>query len=167
MNNMEEQLWAYIDGICSPQEQQTISNLIATDNAWGQKYRELLQLNSEIAGMELDEPPMAFTYNVMEGIRADYARQPLKAHINMAVVKLIGGFFMLTLFVMLAFIAINVDWSAGGTGKVMFDLGNKLPDMSTTFSSPLFKCFMFINIVLGLYLFNGLLHIRNTTKHHN
>jgi anti-sigma factor RsiW len=66
MNSIEEQLWNYIDGTCTPGEQQAISMLIETDENYRRQYEELLALNAEFANIELEEPPMAFTYRVME-----------------------------------------------------------------------------------------------------
>ncbi|MDB5130998.1 MAG: hypothetical protein JWR02_747, partial [Mucilaginibacter sp.] len=82
MNNIEEKLWEYIDDRCTPDERAAISALIAGDEPVRFKYNQLLSLNQEFSAMELDEPPMAFTYNVMEGIRTGEAQKPLKAAIN-------------------------------------------------------------------------------------
>ncbi|MBC7401231.1 MAG: hypothetical protein H7289_14930, partial [Mucilaginibacter sp.] len=82
MNSIEEKLWSYIDGNCTTNERAAIDLLLIEDETYQQAYLELLALNREIAGMELEEPSMAFTYNVMENIRAEHARQPLKTHIN-------------------------------------------------------------------------------------
>jgi len=69
MKNIEEELWNYLDGLGSEAERQNIDYLIATDKAYQQKYEELLSFNKELESMELDAPPMAFTYNIMETIR--------------------------------------------------------------------------------------------------
>src|ERR1700733_7676515 len=104
MNNMEEKLWSYIDGLCTPEEQKAIGDLINTDAAVGSKYRELLKLNKEFAAMELDEPPMAFTYNVIEAIRTENAQVPLKAAINKRIIRGISIFFIATLAILLILI---------------------------------------------------------------
>ena len=77
------------------EEQKAIDMLIAQDEVYRRKYEELLALNQEFSKMELDEPPMAFTYNVMEAIRAEHAQQPLKAGINKRIIKGISGFFII------------------------------------------------------------------------
>jgi len=87
MNTMEEILWNYIDGNCTADEQKIITSLIDRDEAYRAKYRELLSLNKEFSAIELDEPPMAFTYNVMEAIRTEHAQKPLKAAINKRIIK--------------------------------------------------------------------------------
>ena len=79
MNTIEEKLWNYIDGSCTPAEQEAIRLLIEQDEMYRLKYRELLALNSDLPAMEMDEPSMAFTYNVMEGIRKEQALKPLES----------------------------------------------------------------------------------------
>src|SRR5271154_2408162 len=97
MNNIEEKLWMYIDRLCPPEEQKAISDLINSDAATGARYRELLKLNAAFAAMDLEEPPMAFTYNVIEAIRTENAQVPLKAAINKQIIKGISIFFIVTL----------------------------------------------------------------------
>jgi anti-sigma factor RsiW len=162
MSNIEEQLWAYIDGTCTADERQAISLLIAEDNAWREKYQELLALNSEIAAMELEEPSMAFTYNVMETIRAEHASKPLKSAINSTIIKGIGGFFVITILALLVFMLASVNWSAaGGAAPVEF----KLPDLSNIISKPVMQGFLFFDVVLALFLFDTLLRRRAVLKH--
>ena len=163
MSNIEEQLWAYIDGTCTAAEHQTISLLIEQDAAWREKYHELLAFNTEITAMELDEPPMAFTYDVMESIRTENAKQPLKAAINTTVIKLIGGFFVFTILAIFVFIFANINWAA--TGNTGINLPAKLPDYSGLAKTVLFKGFMFFDVVLALFLFDGFLRRRNASKH--
>src|SRR5258708_704095 len=111
MNTVEERLWNYIDGSCSDEEKKAIDILIARDEVYMRKYEELLALNREFSKMELDEPSMAFTYNVMEVIRAEHAQNPLKAGINKSIIKGIAGFFILTILVMLIFVLSTVHFS--------------------------------------------------------
>jgi hypothetical protein len=75
--------------------------LLQQDEVYRKKYNELLQLNSEFAAMELDEPSMAFSYNVMETIRTEHAKQPLKAAVDKRIILGIASFFVLTLSVLL------------------------------------------------------------------
>jgi hypothetical protein len=70
MKNMEEQLWDYIDGTCSGEEHKAIAVLIEQDTTWRAAYTELLEMNGDITMVTLDEPPMAFSYKIMEAVRA-------------------------------------------------------------------------------------------------
>ena len=111
MNSMEEKLWNYIDGSCTADEQKAITRLIEQDEVYRVKYEELLQLNKEFALLELDEPPMAFTYNVMEHIRAEHAQKPLKAAIDKRIIGGIAAFFILTIAALIFFAISSVNWS--------------------------------------------------------
>jgi len=168
MNNIEEQLWNYIDGTCTANEQQAISKLIAGDEAVRLKYNELLALNSEFATIELDEPSMAFTYNVIESIRAEQAQVPLKAAINKRIIMGIAIFFVLTLTGFLVYAFTKVDFASMGTVGIAIKVpaNLKVPEVSTHFSKLLVEGFMFFDLVLGLFLFDAYLR-RKKNAHTN
>src|SRR6201996_9687780 len=127
MNTIEEKLWNYIDGTCSEEEKKAIDLLIAQDEVYRRKYEELLALNLEFSKMELDEPPMAFTYNVMETIRTEHAQQPLKAGINKRIIRGIAGFFILSILALLIYALSSTHISSANiSGQMPVSL--KLPD---------------------------------------
>jgi hypothetical protein len=162
MNSIEEKLWNYIDGNSSPEEQQAINLLIEQDEVYRKKYHELLVLNAEFAAIELDEPPMAFTYNVMETIRNEYAQAPLKARANQNIIKGIGLFFVLMISALLIFALVNINWSAGAStaAPVKFNM----PNFSHYLTSPLMQGFWFFDVVLALYIFDTYLRKKGLTK---
>lgn len=166
MNNIEEQLWDYIDGNCTPDDKAAIATLIASDEAYRLKYQELMALNNEFAAIELDEPPMAFTYNVIEAIRSENAQVPLKAAINKRIIIGIALFFIIALTGFITYALINFNWSAHGLPdvavKVPVDF--KVPQVSSSISKPLLQGFLFFDVVLGLFLFDKWLHRKNSTK---
>jgi len=163
MNSIEEKLWNYIDGTCTPLEQAAITLLIEQDEVYRNKYNELVQLNKEFAAIELDEPPMAFTYNVMETIRADHARQPLKAAIDKRIIRGIGLFFVFTISILLIFALASINWQAGGVAaQVPAKLA--LPDIKNLLTGPFMKGFLFLDMVLVLYLFDAWLRKKGFTK---
>ncbi|HEY8780252.1 MAG TPA: hypothetical protein VIM16_01450 [Mucilaginibacter sp.] len=153
---MEEILWNYIDGNCTADEQKIITSLIDRDEAYRAKYRELLSLNKEFSAIELDEPPMAFTYNVMEAIRTEHAQKPLKAAINKRIIKAISIFFVLTIFVLLAFTLGSMHLSAGNNSFNVLS-GLKMPDLTKYITKPVIFGFLFFDVVLALYLFDTFL----------
>ncbi|MGZ3757397.1 MAG: anti-sigma factor family protein [Mucilaginibacter sp.] len=162
MSNIEETLWNYIDGTCTPDEEQAISRMIEVDEAYRAKYLEIIALNQEFAAMELDEPPMAFTYNVMEAIRAENAQKPLKASINPVIIKGIAAFFVFTITMLLVVSLASIHWSAADTGTLFTSF--KMPDLSKYFNGPIVKGFMFFDTVMGLFLFDTYLRKRNASK---
>ena len=161
MNNIEEQLWNYLDGSCSPQEQETIAHLIATDKTYQQKYEDILAFNKELEAIELDAPPMAFTYNVMEAIRTEEASKPLKAAIDSRIIKAIAAFFILSIIALLGVALATTNWSSGTTETVQIPINLELPPMKNYFSGPALKGFLFFDVVLALFLFDGYLRKRS------
>lgn len=166
MNSIEEQLWNYIDGFCTPEERQTIALLIEADARYHSKYNELLELNTEFAAIDVDEPSMAFTYKVMETIRAEHSRQPLKAAINKRIIWGIAAFFMIAITAMLVISLVSVNWGAGsGSGLVI-----KMPQqfnfntIKSFVTAPVLKGFLFFDVVMGLFLVDGYLRRKPQTK---
>jgi anti-sigma factor RsiW len=167
MNSIEEKLWNYIDGSCPPDEQAAIATLIEKDEVYRKKYNELLQLNSEFAAMEMDEPSMAFTYNVMETIRAEQARQPLKAAIDKRIIWGISAFFVLTLAALLIYALATANWSSGGGFKMPDQLNVtqlKVTHISSYFTGPVVKGFLFFDVVMGLFLLDSYLRRKSITR---
>jgi hypothetical protein len=164
MNNIEEQLWNYIDGNCTPDEQKNISSLIAGDEAWRVKYHELLNLNKEFSAIELDEPPMAFTYNIMEAIRTEHANVPLKSVINKRIIWGIAVFFVVTILALLVYIITNIKISAP---NISFNApaNLKMPDIKNYISKPLIEAFFFFDVVLALFLSDAYLRTKKVSKH--
>ena len=161
MKNIEEKLWDYIDGSCTTVEHQAISLLIETDTVYKNKYNELLQLNNEFARMELDEPPMAFAFKIIETIRAEQAQKPLRATINSYVIKGIFAFFMLIITgLIIAFLAnINSINTSGLTSNSL------LPNFARLFDSRTLNIFLFFDTVLGLFLLDIYLRKQRLAKH--
>lgn len=164
MSSMEEKLWNYIDGSCTPEEQKAIAMLIEQDEVYRRKYEELLLLNAEFSAIELDEPPMAFTYNVMEAIRTENARQPLKAAINKRIIKGIGFFFVFTISAILIYILANINWSSG-TADVHVQVPSSIfVTLKNVISGPAMQVFLFFDVVLGLYLLDSYLRRKANAK---
>ena len=161
MKSIEEKLWDYIDGTCTTDEQKAISLLIETDKAYKDKYDELLQLNNEFVNMELDEPSMPFTYNVMEAIRAEQAQKPLKATINTYIIKGIAAFFVLLIIGLLIAFLTTMDWSAGTETANSL----KLPKLDSLLNSRVLTIFLFFDTVIGLLFLDTYLRKRRFLKH--
>jgi hypothetical protein len=166
MNNIEEQLWNYIDGTCTPEERSAISQLMASDEAIRLKYQELLTLSKEFATMELEEPPMAFTYNVIEAIRTEQALVPLKAKVNKRIIMWIMLSFVVILSGFIVFAITKMDISSAGLPDIASKVpaGFKMPDVNLHISKSLVEGFMFFDVVLALFLFDTYLRRKNIPK---
>jgi len=166
MNNIDEKLWSYIDGTCPADEQTVISRLIASDESVRLKYQELLALDKEFAAIEMDEPPMAFTYNVIEAIRTEEAMVPLKTKVNKRIIMCIMLFFLIGLTGFIIYTLTQMDISSAGVPDIVskVTVNVKLPQVNTQISKPMVEGFMFFDVVLGLFLFDKYLRRKNSDK---
>ncbi|OJW12605.1 hypothetical protein [Mucilaginibacter sp. 44-25] len=162
MSTIEEKLWDYIDGNCTPQEADAVKMLIETDEVYRKKYNELQVLNSAIVGMEEDEPSMAFTYNVMECIRAEEASVPLKARVDRRIIWGISLFFILTIAVMLVYALSTIKLSA--PGKLTDYTKVPVSQLNGLFTGPIGKGFLFFDMVMGLFVMDKVLRRRGMSK---
>ena len=164
--NMEERLWEYIDGACNAEDRLFIEQLIADNQEWRAKYQELLELQDLMAHhLELDEPSMRFTQNIMEAIGKEHIAPAAKTYINKRIIWGVAGFFMVSIIGLLIAGIAQVNWSASGTDNSLINL-NKIDfdkiDVSKFFNNTYTSIFMMINAVLGLMLLDMYLHRRKT-----
>ena len=158
---MEDRLWNYIDGGCSPAEKSAIETLIASNREWQEKYRELLNIHQLLNASELEAPSMRFTKNVMEEISRYHIAPATRSYINKNVIRGIGAFFLTMIVGMLAFVFSQFKWSSGSQSSKSIklpsanDLGldqlNRI-DYSKTFNSTWVIGFMLILIVMSWML---------------
>jgi hypothetical protein len=149
---MEERLWEYIDGICSAEDRLFIDNLIATNKEWKTKYQELLELQDLLSNqLQLDEPSMRFTQNIMEAISNHHIAPAAKSYINKRIIWGIAGFFICSIIGLLIAGIAQIQWTATGTSSTQIDL-SKLNNINFSgfFNSTYTTIFMMINVVLGL-----------------
>lgn len=165
--NMDERLWEYIDGTCSGEDRLFIEQLIASNQEWKAKYQELLALQDLLSHrLELDEPSLRFTQNIMEAISKHHIAPAAKSYINKRIVWGIASFFICCIIGFLIAGLAQVSWSSGSTNdssfisKINFDK----VDASKFFSGTWFNIFMMINVVLGLMLLDMYLHSKKTVK---
>ncbi|MFD0751190.1 hypothetical protein ACFQZS_13650 [Mucilaginibacter calamicampi] len=156
---MEERLWNYIDGTCSPDERDAITSLIGQDENWQKAHQEMLQFNTEITAITPDEPSMAFGYNVMEEVRHLEASKPLKTTINKYIINGIAAFFALSIIIILIFLLKDSMQSSGTTTT---DVNTMFPDMSALMSSSVIKVFFYVDVMLLLFFGDAFLRRKKT-----
>ena len=166
--HMEERLWEYMDGVCSAEDRLFIEQLIATNPEWKTKYQELLELQDLMSHhLELEEPSMRFTQNIMEAISKHQIAPAAKSYINKRIIWGIAGFFIVSIIGFLIAGLLQVNWSTGGTDSSLINL-NKINvdkiDLSKFFNNTYTSIFMMINVVLGLMLLDMFLHSRKKKR---
>ena len=150
-HNIEERLWEYIDGTCSTEEKTFIDQLIATNKEWMAKYKELLEVHQLMNQIDLEQPSMRFTQNVMEEIGRLQIAPAAQSYINKRVIWGIGTFFLLSIIGFLIYGFGQIDWSASGS-KSIIPLDLSKVDLSKFVNNTYTNAFMMINVVLGLVL---------------
>jgi hypothetical protein len=159
---MEDRLWNYIDGGCSPAEKSAIESLIASNREWQEKYHELLNIHQLLNDSDLEAPSMRFTRNVMEEISRYHIAPATKSYLNKNLIRGIGAFFLTMIAGVLTFVISQFKWSSGAhtsTSPVRLpsvnDLGldklNRI-DYSKTFNSAWVIGFMLILVVMSWML---------------
>ena len=79
-----------------PELVQRISALIANDMTWAQKYAELTAFHQSISsGLEMEQPSLRFSKNVMETIETVQFAPSVRRLINVRIVRGIAAFFIL------------------------------------------------------------------------
>lgn len=149
---MEARLWEYIDGLGSAEEQSAIEKLVAENAAWKAKYHELLELHQSINLVELEQPSLRFTKNVMEEIARLHITPATRQYINNKVIWGIAAFFITVIVSFLIYGFSQVNWTTADSANN--DLVNKVvnADYSKMFNNTFVNVFMMLNVVLGLML---------------
>ncbi|MBO9201186.1 MULTISPECIES: anti-sigma factor family protein [Niastella] len=153
--NIEERLWDYIDGAGSAEERLFVEQLIASNAAWKARYQELLELQDLLSHrLELDEPSMRFTQNIMEAISKHHIAPAAKTYINKRIIWSIAGFFLCCIIGFLIAGLAQVHWTGGSTTDNSLVNLNKINldkvDTSKFFNNTYTTIFMMVNVVLGL-----------------
>lgn len=151
--DMETRLWDYIDGLSNTEEKLFIEQLIASNQEWKSKYQELLDVHQLVdTHIELDEPSMRFTRNVMEEIGKFHIAPAAKTYINKKIIWGIAVFFFTMIIGFLIYGFGQVNWNSTDSNSVI--PYNKITsiDYSQFFNNTYTNVFLMVNIVLGLIL---------------
>jgi hypothetical protein len=149
---VEEQLWDYIDGSILPHYREAIESKLRTDAVWQQKYRELLEVHQLMTNhIELDQPSMRFTQNVMEHIAQHQIAPATVSYLNRNIIFGIGGFFGLMILGLVVYIFGQIEWSQDSPSSgVASEIRNF--DWSRIFNNSYVNLLLMLSVVLGLIL---------------
>lgn len=159
-DEIEFQIWEYIDGIAADAEKQRIAGLIANNTTWRNKYDELTALHTSITtDIEKEEPSMRFAKNVMETIATTKPARAARLFINPMIIRGIAAFFIVIVAAIMIYTFINVH-----TTSRLFDFSSGLNVVKSTigqaFNSSLIQVALFVNVVLALLFFDSILRKR-------
>jgi hypothetical protein len=153
--NIEKQLWDYIDGLSSGEEKTSVERLLQTNLEWKNKYNELLEIQLLLKSSELEQPSLRFTKNVMEEIAKFHIAPATKNYINNRIIWGIGAFFITLIVGFLIYGFAQVDWNFQDNSKPLVDLSKV--DLGKIFNNNFVNVFMMVNVVLGLFLLDRVL----------
>ncbi|SDM06447.1 hypothetical protein SAMN05421813_105136 [Daejeonella rubra] len=163
MNNLEQRIWDYLDGTGTDQEREFTKQLIGSDSEFRALYEELRSIHLSVSSLDLDEPSMSFSRNVMDKIQLEPVPGSVKSLIDKRVIYGITAFFLITITALLGVLFYQTDW----TQQSGLDMPEyKLPEFDTSnyVNSTTINIFFFTDIIIVLYLFDGFLSKRPNSK---
>ncbi len=108
--DIDIQLWAYIDGDCNPEDAERIAHLIATDTEWKQQYEELIQFNNTLAtDLQIHEAPATLADNVLKKV-STRKRSAYSKVLNWGI-RGVAAFFIIVIGAALVPLLVSTDWS--------------------------------------------------------
>jgi len=153
MSTIEQQLWDYIDGNLDANQAKIIQEKIDNDADINLQYEELLSLNLAFQELDLEEPSMSFTRNVMDSVKLEPAPIALKTKVNTNIIYGIGGFFVASILALVGYVLYH--------SKLQFSNFNSRInlniDWNTLISPMAIYGFLFIDLVIGLVFLDYLL----------
>ncbi|HEV8272970.1 MAG TPA: hypothetical protein VGQ04_16775 [Chitinophagaceae bacterium] len=156
--NIEQQLWAYIDGVSTNEERSVVEKLLQSNFEWKNKYRELLEVHQLMSSSEVEQPSMRFTKNVMEKIAQYHIAPATKNYINKKIIWGIAGFFITLIAVFVVYGFAQVEWTSPDNSNLPIDFSQlSKVDYSKIFSNNFVNVFMMVNVLLVLVLFDRVL----------
>ena len=152
--DMEQRIWEFIDGHCSPAEKAAIASQLAENPIWKNKYNELKSVHEMLQQEELDMPSMRFTKNVMEEISRYQVAPATKNYINKNVIRGITSFFLVMIVGLFIYFIGQIHWSSNSTGNLVpaFSLDANKLNWSKMLNNTYVNIFIGINTILGLIL---------------
>jgi len=163
MNNLEQRIWDHLDGAGTEEEREFTKQKINSDPEFRIVYEELCSIHLSISSLDLDEPSMSFSRNIMEKIQMEPVPGLEKSLIDKRIIYGITAFFLITITALLGVVFYQIDWTQQ-SGMYMPEY--KLPefDMSKYVNSTTINIFFFVDIIIALYLFDGFFSKRQDPK---
>ena len=163
---IESQIWEYIDGTCSETDRVRISTLVATDAVWIQLYNELAILHSMIPEhLETEQPSMRFTKDVMDAIAAEHIAPATGKYINKGIIRGIAAFFIIMLTTVLGYALATANYHTNAPG-VLSNLNLNKVNLSKYLNSTTFNIIIAVNVVLALVLIDTVLRRKRAQHTH-
>ncbi len=110
--DIDIQLWAYIDSTCTPEEHNRVAKLIAQDEVWKDKYEELLAFHQSVqTDMRLEHINSSITDAVMAKIDVPATQSNSKSLLLTWGIRAIVAFFIISISAAFVYYIITADLS--------------------------------------------------------
>jgi hypothetical protein len=167
MKNFEQIIWNYLDGIVSDEERKRTEQLLESDTEFFALFEELSAIHLQISALDLDEPSMSFSRNLMEKIQLEHSLVPQKSLLGKWLINGIALFFLSTILCVLGILFFKVEWSQSSE-TVWFDFTMPQFALGSSSYSFLINLFVFVDIIVVLYFFDVYISKRIKSKNdHN
>jgi hypothetical protein len=160
MNTIEQQLWDYIDGNLDEFSKKAIEEKIESTAEIKAQFEELLKLNSVFNALDLDEPSMSFTRNVMESIALAPAPVAMKTKVDIKIIYGIAGFFIISLLSLFGYVLYNSNLN---TPKFGFNTNFNF-NLDQYITPTVIYSFLFFDLVIGLVFLDQFLRKKVAQK---
>jgi hypothetical protein len=148
-DDIELQIWNYLDDLCDDKERISIQTRIAIDPVWQQKFREITAIHTELKNtLETEQPSMRFSKNVLDAIAVADVAPAMKKYINYNIIKGIAAFFLITITGMLTIGVMNAKWDTSDIPMPKWDHFN----LNFHINGSIINLAIGISIVLALIL---------------
>lgn len=167
MNNFEQLIWNYLDGIASEEERKRTEQLLESDTEFFELFEELSAIHLQISALDLDEPSMSFSRNLMEKIQLEHSLVPQKSLLGKWLINGIALFFLSAILCVLGILFFKVEWSQSSETD-WFDFTMPQFTLGSSSYSFLINLFVFVDIIVVLYFFDIFFSKRMKSKNdHN
>ena len=159
------QLWEYMDGTCSVADMQRISILVERDALWKQKYDELSAFQASLSGnLELEHPPMRFTKNVMDAVAAAHIAPATRKYINLGIIRSIAALFIIMLTVIIGYAVANTHANTSGP-SLLSQFSISKVNFGKLFNSTTMNIILSANVIIGLAFMDMVFRKKRTQQH--
>lgn len=116
------------------------------------------QINALLEGMELEEPSMSFTRNVMEHVKHEAQPVSLKTKVDNRIIYSLAAVFVLCILSFMGYIIANSSFNYSlpqfNIPKFSHSLNSAV---DKTLTSTFLKGFLFVDLIIGLLYFDHIL----------
>lgn len=159
MNLTEDEIWDYIDGNGTTESLAATAANIETDPVYATLYEELLAVHQQLASIDLEEPSMSFSRNVMEAVKTAPAPVRLRTRVDKRIIYAFATFFIAAIAVMVTYILSGVRINPAAP-ELHIDLRATASALRTAINPTVIKIFLFVDMLLAFVYLDILLRRR-------